>query len=44
MYLARFFLTVRKQDKEEYEPDTLKSFQSRFQRYLAEKFYASNMF
>ena len=41
MYLARFFLTVRKQDKEEYEPDTLKSFQSSFQRYLAEKGYAS---
>ena len=43
IYLARFFLTVRKQDKEEYEPDTLKSFQSSFQRYLAEKGYASNI-
>ena len=43
MYLARFFLTVRKQDKEEYEPDTLKSFQSSFLRYLAEKGYASNI-
>ena len=43
MYLARFFLTIRKQDKEEYEPDTLKSFQSSFQRYLAEKGYASNI-
>ena len=44
MYLARFFLTVRKKDNEEYEPDTLKSFQSSFQRYLREKFYASSMF
>ena len=43
MYLARFFLTVRKQDKEEYEPDTFKSFKSSFQRYLTVKFYASNI-
>jgi site-specific recombinase XerD len=36
-YLARFFLSVRNRKGEEYEPDTLKSFQASVSRYLMEK-------
>jgi site-specific recombinase XerD len=36
-YLARFFLSVRNSKGEEYEPDTLKSFQASVSRYLMEK-------
>jgi site-specific recombinase XerD len=36
-YLARFFLSVRNGKGEEYEPDTLKSFQASVSRYLMEK-------
>jgi hypothetical protein len=36
-YLARFFLSVRNRRGEEYEPDTLKSFQASVSRYLMEK-------
>ena len=36
-YLARFFLSVRNQKHEEYEPDTLKAIQSSISRYLTEK-------
>ncbi|CAC5368023.1 SAMD8 [Mytilus coruscus] len=37
LYLARFFLSVRKKKGEEYEPDTLKSIQSSISRHLSEK-------
>ncbi|CAC5397455.1 unnamed protein product [Mytilus coruscus] len=36
-YLVRFFLSVRSQKNEEYEPDSLKSIQSSISRYLMEK-------
>jgi len=42
-YLARFFLNVRKADKSEYEPDTLKIYQSSISRYLSEKHYCVNI-
>lgn len=35
--LARFFLSVRSQKNEEYEPDTIKSIQTSISRYLLEK-------
>ena len=39
LLMARFFLSVRKTDGNEYEPDTLKSFQSSFARTLSEAGY-----
>ena len=36
-YLARYFLVVKKKDGSEYEPETLKSFQSSLNRYLMDK-------
>jgi len=36
-YLARFFLAVRNQKQEEYEPDSIKLIQASINRYLTEK-------
>ena len=36
-YLARFFLCVKKSNGEEYEPDSLKAFQSSINRHISEK-------
>ena len=41
--LARFFLNVRKSDGGEYEPDSLKGFQSSLARHLTDKNYDSNI-
>lgn len=41
--LARFFLSVRKSDRSEYEPTTLKSFQSSISRHLLENSYGINI-
>ena len=43
-YLARYFLSVRNRKGEEYEPDTLKSFQASVSRYLMEKTKTNIMF
>ncbi|CAG2237633.1 unnamed protein product [Mytilus edulis] len=37
LFLARFFMTAKKGDGGEYEPDTLKSMQGSINRFLAEK-------
>ena len=36
-YMARFFLSAKRSDGREYEPDSLKSFQSSIHRYLVDK-------
>ncbi|XP_070201054.1 uncharacterized protein KIAA1958 homolog [Littorina saxatilis] len=41
--LSKFFITVRKEDGESYEPTTLKGFFQSFQRYLKRKQYAFNI-
>ena len=41
--LARYFLSVRKSDSTEYEPDTIRSFQSSIHRYLQEHNYGWNI-
>lgn len=43
LLLARFFLSVRKINGEDYEPDTLKSFQSSFARKLSEVGYGHDI-
>ena len=42
-YLARYFLSVKNRKGEEYEPDTLKSFQASVSRYLMEKTKTNSM-
>ena len=37
LYLARFFLSVKKKNDREYEPDTLEAYQASLHRYLAHK-------
>lgn len=41
--LARFFLNVKKSDSNEFEPDTLRSFQGSINRYLSDKDYKANI-
>lgn len=41
--LAKFFMSVRKEDKSEYEPDSVKSIQCSISRYLKEKRYPKNI-
>ena len=41
--LARFFLSVRKQDGEEYEPSSLSNMQSSFMRHLSANGYTWNL-
>lgn len=43
MYLARFFLSVRKPNNSEFEPDTIKSYQSSLHRYLSDKNYQESI-
>ncbi|XP_056009549.1 uncharacterized protein LOC130051556 [Ostrea edulis] len=43
MYLARFFLSVRKPDGGEYEPDTLRGYLGSFSRYLRDNSYEHNI-
>ena len=43
LYLARFFLSVKKKNDKEYEPDTLKAYQASLHRYLADKQYRGNI-
>ena len=43
LYMARFFLSIRKKNDKEYEPDSLKSYQSSLHRYLTEKKYNGNI-
>ena len=43
LYLARFFLSVKKKNDKEYEPDTLKAYQANLHRYLADKQYRGNI-
>ena len=38
-YLGRFYLSVRKTDGKEYEPDSLSGIQNSIDRYLSEKQY-----
>ncbi|KAJ8300406.1 hypothetical protein KUTeg_021925, partial [Tegillarca granosa] len=39
IYLARFFMTIKQDNGQEYEPDTLRSFQGSFQRFLRDHHY-----
>lgn len=39
IYLARFFMTIKQDNGQEYEPDTLRSFQGSFQRCLRDHHY-----
>jgi hypothetical protein len=41
--LARFFLNVRRSDNNEFEPDSLRSFQGSIHRYLSDKNYKNNI-
>ena len=43
MYLARFFLSVRKNNQSECEPDTIKAYQSSLQRYLNDRNYPESL-
>ena len=43
LYMARFFLCIRKKNDKEYEPDSLKSYQSSLHRYHTEKKYNGNI-
>ena len=43
LYMARFFLSIKKKNDKEYEPDSLKSYQSSLHRYLTEKKYNGNI-
>ena len=43
MLIANFLLQVRKKDGEQYEPTSLRSFVSSFDRYLRKKDYSSTI-
>ena len=43
MHLARFFLSVKKGNRSECEPDTIKSYQSSLQRYLNDRNYPESL-
>ena len=43
LYMARFFISIRKKNDKEYEPDSLKSYQSSLHHYLTEKKYNGNI-
>ena len=43
LYLARFFLSAKKKNDKEYEPDTLEAYQASPHQYLAHKQYRGNI-